>query len=163
MRLRALAAFALALSLAACGVRPQEGPARLDPSVVPTVTERLVAIRVYLVRGDALVARQRLVVAPATPGRRLAALALGPDAADQADGLRSGLPAPASVSVAGDVATVVLPTAPDLLGAAQAVLTLTEEGVARVRFVVGGVTLAVPRPDGPPAREVTRQDYGFSP
>ena len=159
----------LALLLAAgCGVRAQERPDRLDPSVVPSERGlvRPVVAAVWFVRDGRVVPVRRLLAAPASPRQRLAALVAGAD--DPA--LRTYVdPAdPPRLDLAAGVAEVTMPaafaTAPRdvrLLAAAQVVFTLTEgDDVAVVRFRAGGRPVSVPRPDGTPTTApVTRADF----
>lgn len=161
--------FVLLVTVTACGVRPQDSPARLDPTVVPTErpAARPVVTAVYFLRNGRAVPARRLVVAPATPEQRLAELARGPG---DVRGLTTALDRddPPRVTVTAGVAVVALPASfarlpagERRLAAAQVVLTLTEaDEVAVVRFTLGGRAFGVPRADGSLSRDpLTRADY----
>lgn len=153
------AAALLLVVAAGCGVRPDATPRGLDPSVVPseiaaTPVPRPATVVVHLVRDGRLVPARRVVAADPTPAHRLAALLRGPDAREQADGLRSAVHGRLTVTVRAGVA-VVRGEVDDPLAAAQVVLTLTETSeVTAVRF---------PRPAAVPGggsrTTVTRADY----
>lgn len=128
-------ALVLAVALAACGVRAEDSPRRLDDSVAPTAAAAVVPVTVYVPAGDAVTAARRLVVAPPTPERRVAAT-----------GVEVG-----AVRVEGRAATVEVESAPPLAEVAAVVLTLTADpAVETVTFVSDGSPVAVPRPGGAP-------------
>lgn len=171
--LRGTLLVALALVLAGCGVRPEDGPHRLDDAAVPVAPgspiSRPVGVTVYLVRDSRVVPVRRIVVAPPTAEGRLASLSRGPDDREAALGLTTVVHDRAvSVRVRRGIAAVELSagfaalTRPEqTLAAAQVVFTLTEAGGVRaVRFSVDGDPVAVPRAPGPPTTEpVSRADY----
>ena len=141
-----LVAAALALALAACGVRPEASPRGLDDSVAPAAAAAVVAVTVYVPDGGAVTRARRLVVAPPTPERRVAAAGLEVD----------------DVDVRGTTAFVDVDAPPPGLDhVAALVLTLTvDPAVAAVAFVDDGVPVAVPRPGGRPSTApVAAADY----
>ena len=146
------------------GLRPDSVPA----SSVPIETERAT---LWLVDGEALVARRHDVAAPASVESVTAELLEGPDESEQARGLRSALPDPAVV-VASDlsrgIATVDLTESfqeisphDQWLAGGQFVLTLTDlRGVGSVQFTLEGAPVAVPTPTGESSEEpVVRDQY----
>ena len=163
---RLAAGAALAVAVAACGVRSQPGPVGLDPSVTPSGTPapRPVVVEVWFVGdGGRVVPVRRPVAAPGTPAQRLAALVSGPDPLSR---LTSAVDE-ALVEVRAGVAEVVVPAgfarrprAERLLATAQVVLTLTaSREVAVVRFTSDGRPVAVPRAGGGETRgPLTRAD-----
>jgi spore germination protein GerM len=155
-------------SASACGVPTDDTARPLDPSAapyrvvtrdrveVPTGSHRIV---VFLVRAGALVPVPRRILAEPDPAAVLKALAAGPTAREQAEGLTTALPLDQDARVAridGATVTVALPAASDassrsdaIFGFGQLVLTLTAlPTVNGVRFEEGGKPLQVPRSDG---------------
>jgi len=182
----------LALGTASgCGVGAQSEPVRLDPervpfglnTVGPTTTTRPEApqgravARIFLVGPDGLlVARERRLPGPLTPGAALRTLRAGPDDEERRSGLTTALPPEVPVQYLGvreAVARVRLTAAftggsvrRQAIALAEIVYTLTEiEGIERVAFVIGDDVVEVPRADGSlTAEPVGRADYArFAP
>ncbi len=189
----AATAAALAAGAAACGVSGQSEPVRLDADRVPFElvgptgttttapvaegTDERVVTRIFLLDpNDLLVARERTVPAPLTPGAALRALRAGPDPTERRAGITTALPAEIPVQFLGardGVARVRLsPAFTDgsvrrQAGAlAEIVYTLTDlPGIERVSFLVDEEVVEVPRGDGSlTADPVGRADYArFAP
>lgn len=174
-----LAYAACLLLLAGCGIGPQADPVvvNLPPQTavpVPTavVTDVPLSVQVYLLQGSHLFRVTRTV--PPGPGMAptLAAISapLSPD--EQAQGLRSALPAsvhPLRGSITGgDIARVQVPPGFDRLpvqeqinALGQLVFTITADTLATsVQLVEGGKPVSVPDASGELLdRPVTRGDY----
>lgn len=175
-----VAACALPLLLAGCGVSP-EGQARaLDPNAGPyrVVTQNRAVppagshpVAIFLVRDGALISTSRRIPEQPNPANVLKALSSGPSAAEKAKGLTTGLPPDRDVtvrSVDGGTVTVSLPQSADssnrsdaVLAFGQVVLTLVGlPTVTGVLFEQNGQALQVPRADGSlSTAPLTRADY----
>jgi spore germination protein GerM len=168
--------------LAACGVRGQDEPTRIDPADVPFqlvgrhgdgTSARTAPGRVtlYFLGADRLVKRTRSVDGAPTPRRALLALLAGPLPADRGVGTSSALASPDAArldDVRDGTAHVTLTNgfqnsaASDQPAAlAEIVYTLTAfADVDRATFSIDGVPTAVPRVDGSLTDgPVTRADY----
>jgi hypothetical protein len=189
----ATAVTALGIGVAGCGVGGQSDPVRLDADRVPfglvgtastTTTapvvegiDERVAARVFLLGpDDLLLARERALPSPLTPGAVLRALRAGPDRAERQAGITTALPAEIPVQFLGSrdgVARVRLSPAftdgsvrRQASALAEIVYTLTDlPGIERVSFLVDEEVVEVPRGDGSlTADPVGRADYArFAP
>ena len=144
----------------------------IAPAASATVPPPQAAAVVYLIRGDGVIGRARVVVAEPTASEVIGALVDGPTPSEASGGLRSGLAVP--VTIVEDVAlepgsTVVslsdelesLPGDEQILIIGQIVLTLAAlEPSMTVQFIRDGLPLSVVTPSGESVnRPVTRADF----
>ncbi|GAA4466224.1 GerMN domain-containing protein [Phytohabitans houttuyneae] len=168
MRRPGLAALALAVALAGCGVETEGRARRVNPPsgvahawATPTPPDAgtgAVPERLYLVRGGELVAITRHVAAEPAVTQLVGDLLAGPTPREREGGLTSALRPTdvAGVQVSGGRATVELTEMLDgsgrtdqVLAFAQLVCTLTATPtVTSVMFTHAGQPVGVPRADG---------------
>jgi hypothetical protein len=164
-----LVALACAVVAVGCGVPQDEQPRALDPGAAPfrvfepevaPSPEGDLAVELWFVRSDRLVAVQRTVRLPGSPQQVLSALFTGLTDAERAAGLASSIPSGVSfqgvevqerIAVVNldvlDVQSQVLALQP--LAFAQIVATLDgRPEIDGVRFRAGGSDVQVPRGDG---------------
>lgn len=165
---------ALLVVLAACGGLPEESARPLNPDtyvVVETTLAPVVttpdenppatsAAVVYLVRGEGLVSRGRVVDDDATLGQILGLLVDGPTADETALGFRSGLTNRPDIvldsRIEDELASVTLGDEVDTLSGDEQILiigqivltSLTVPGVAAVQFLRADQPLSVVAPNG---------------
>jgi len=181
----ALAAVA-AVTLAACGVPPDDRATLAAPASVPfdllgqapSVTATTLPFAqtekatLFLVQGERLAAVQRELPAPVSVESVLEALAAGPTTTEVQLGLRTALlTTPGLVNsggVSGGIATIDLGQPfteiagrDQIVALAQIVSTVTGlPGVGRVRFTLDGNPVGILRGDGAVTTEtVSRDDY----
>lgn len=180
------AAVALVSALSSCGVPVEEsetvlpGAGTVSSSVASPVTTTgpdtggvSVGAVVYFIRDEGLVGRARVISSgPESPEDLLRLLVSGPVESETASGVRSGLTNRPDLvlgtqvddeSVIIDLAATFadLPGGEQLLVLGQITLTvLANIPVKSVRYLLGGVQVAVPDADGTPrTRPVVRGDY----
>lgn len=183
MKVRVVASV-LAPLLAACSNLPEPAARPLPvsdyvvsetstaPAVASTVPPPQAAAVVYLIRGDGVIGRARVVAQEPTAADVVGALIEGPTPTEAARGLRSGLALPvpivenvsldsgsATVSLSGELES--LPGDEQILIIGQIVLTLAAlEPSMTVRFIRDGLPLSVVTPSGESVnRPVTRADF----
>jgi len=176
---RALLALALvAVAASGCGI-PIDATAHPFPNATepgPNVESGPQTVTIYFVHGSKLVPVARKVSAVSIPSA-LAELSRGPNAVEQAEGIKNSIEPPASLVMVGSVQNQVVTVRIDaqflslpstLLSFAygQVVYTLTSPGlgVKAVQFVIGNNNLPwslVNLPDGSAATtgRVNRLDY----
>jgi spore germination protein GerM len=179
-----VAASVLASILAACSSLPESAARSLPvsdyavsetstaPEVPSTVPPPQAAALVYLIRGDGIIGRARLVTQEPTAADMIEALIEGPTPTEAARGLRSGLAVSvpivvdvaldsgsATVSLSGELES--LPGDEQILIIGQIALTLAAlEPSMTVRFIREGLPLSVVTPSGESVnRPVTRADF----
>jgi hypothetical protein len=175
VRLTVLSMGAMLVVASGCGVTPEAQPHKLASSPAVTVAPpegrvtRLSAI--FLVRGNALMAVHRAVPVPASVHQTVQALLSGPTTAEAGQGFRSALPGGVQVtqlSLQDSTATVDLTEGLSAvssqeqgLALAQLVYTVTATpGISRLRVLVEGKPVEVPRADGTLTSDaLTRTDY----
>ena len=166
--------FLVVLALAGCGGLPEESARTLNPDTYVIVETTLapipsvpaedpgssVAAVVYLIRGEGLVSRGRVVDDNATLTEILDLLVEGPTAAETDLGFRSGLTNRPDIvldsRVEGELAFVTLGDEVDTLSGDEQILilgqivltSLTVPGVAAVQFVRADQPLSVIAPNG---------------
>jgi spore germination protein GerM len=171
-----LAAAALVLGLAACGVPVDKQPAALNPNGVPfdllaptqsttTVTTAPspieVPVRIFLIgpSGHLVAVTRTVSVSPPDLATVLRALVAGPTEVESTAGLQSAVTAQTTVlgaNIAGGVATVNLGGAfgqlvgpPEIQAVAQVVFTASAlPGVTGVTFQLAGQSVEVPVASG---------------
>jgi spore germination protein GerM len=177
------AVLVAALTLTACGVDAQAEPEVLDAGQAPSglleeeltppvTTGALTTSRVtiYLVDANGLVEIRRRADGPITPSLALETLLDGPDRSETRAGRRTAIPRGTDlrgVTVEGGVAAVDLSNefategVEQITALAQLVYTMTRlPGVDRMRLLLGGNPVEVPRADGTlTSRTVSRTDY----
>lgn len=175
----------LAAVASACGIQPDTRPRSLAADEVPyglldagapipspstSVPEvDRVNVAVYFLLGERLQPAARALPDPPTAGRVLNSLLNGPTDEEAVSGLRTAInpttqavvtrPAPdiLSVDLTPDFAAV--PSLEQRLAIAQIVFTATGvEGVAGVRFSIGGAPIGIPLPDGTVTAEPVSRD-----
>jgi hypothetical protein len=183
---RRVAALLLAATVVgACGIDVQDAPETIGSDEVPfgfddsgtTSTSRgpsgddLVPFLVYFIGPDGIAFAIRQAATTPTVGERLDALFEGPSSAEVAVGLHTAIPPAAerlTARVRSGTAQVALhETFASLRGGeqvealAQIVFTVTEiDTIRRVRFLLEGQPVEVPRADGTVSDDpVTRADY----
>jgi spore germination protein GerM len=179
---RVLALVAMALMLAACGIKAEQSAHVIDRHSVPsglmspasTTTEVLAPtahVAVYLEGEQHLVIASRTVSAPATLGSALTELAQGVTSAESAQGLISPVSTATPISlttVNGTTAVVNVASSfadlggqDQIIAAAQIVYTLTLfPGVGQVTIRVRGRPAQVPTETGRLSPvPLTREDY----
>jgi hypothetical protein len=182
---RALSLLLVGLATTACGIDAQDSPETIDRDDVPfgfydastTSTSHdapgddLVPFLVYFIGPDGLAFAIREATESPTVGERLDALFEGPTSAEVGVGLHTAIPPTArrlTARVRSGTAQVALhDTFASLRGTeqvealAQIVYTVTEiDTIRRVRFLLEGQPVEVPRADGTVSDDpVTRADY----
>lgn len=172
-----LAALGALVTLAACGLQPQDHPELVRAGVpqtersVPGPDARLVTVDTYLLRGDRLVPVRRTVQASGQVRTSMLALTEPLSPAEVAAGLRTAIPiapTPPTGTITGTVARLSMPAGFDRLpvhdqvGAmAQLVYTVTADtDASSVRLVTDGREIPVPDGRGElQDRPVGRSDY----
>jgi len=177
-------AWALVPALVACSSLPETvarplpvsdyvvSETSVAPVAVPPVSPPQAAAVVYLIQGDGLIGRARVVAQEPTATDAIEALIEGPTPAESARGLRSGLAVPvsivkdvaidsgsATVSLSGDLES--LPGDEQIPIVGQIVLTLAAlEPSMTVQFIRDELPLSVVTPSGESVdRPVTRADF----
>lgn len=179
-----IAASVLVPVLAACSSLPESAARPLPvwdyvvsetstaPAVASTVPTPQTAAVVYLIRGDGIIGRARVVTQEPAAADVIGVLIEGPTPTEAAQGLRSGLavPVPIVEDVALDSGSVTvslsgeldsLPGDEQILIIGQIVLTLVAlEPSMTVQFVRDGLPLSIVTPSGESVnRPVTRADF----
>lgn len=169
-----VAVAVVVVGVAGCGVRPDTAPRSLAtddvpyglmddvPVTIPPATSPRVSrvnVAVYFLAGDRLQPASRSVPEPATPGRAINSLLIGPTDDEAVAGLRTAIHPSTEVDVgrpSDEVVTVDLNSAfaavqsqEQRLALAQIVFTATGfPGVTGVRFTLADAPVDVPLPDG---------------
>jgi spore germination protein GerM len=163
------------VAVAGCGVTTESQPHAFQttrPVTVAPPSGRATRLTdIYFLRQDHLSVVQRPVPDPVTLQRVIQALLKGPTASEGARGVRSALPTTLMVknlTARGETAVIdlgdgfaAIDSADQALAIAQLVYTVTGwPGIDRLRVMVDGKAVQVPRADGQLTDgDVTRADY----